>query len=125
MPIQVVFYKDEKGKVPVLEWICRQRSKVTDKCAANIVRLAELGHELRRPEADYLRNGVHELRIVHTGQQYRILYFFFDRKAVVLAHSFLKKTKEIADSDIELALKRKMTYESAPAAHTYVQITKE
>ena len=56
-PIDVYFYKDESGHTPVLEWLreLRQRDrKAYAKCVARIRRLAELGHELRRPEADYL-----------------------------------------------------------------------
>lgn len=125
MPIQVVFYKDDKGKVPVLEWIGSQQSKVADKCVAKILRLAELGHELRRPEADLLRDGIYELRVVQMGQQYRIMYFFHGRKAVVLAHSFHKKSERVADREIELSLKRRMQFEADPSAHTYVQSIEE
>jgi hypothetical protein len=35
-----------------------------------------LGHELRRPEADFLRDGVYELRISLNHIQYRLLYCF-------------------------------------------------
>ena len=64
----VVFYKDRKGNVPVLEWLDALPVKIQDKCVVKIERLRELGHELRRPEADLLRNGVYELaRIIHDG----------------------------------------------------------
>jgi hypothetical protein len=34
--------------------VCR---KAQQKCLARLKRLEDLGHELRRPEADYLRDG--------------------------------------------------------------------
>ena len=63
--IEVIFYKDDKEAVPVLDWLRalqRNNRRGFAKCAARIRRLGELGHELRRPEADILRDGIHELR---------------------------------------------------------------
>ncbi|MEJ2365722.1 MAG: hypothetical protein P8017_13785 [Deltaproteobacteria bacterium] len=50
----VVFFKDEKNSVPVLDWLDGLPRKVQNKCYVRIERLQELGHELRRPEADLL-----------------------------------------------------------------------
>ncbi len=49
---KVVFYQEDDGSVPVLEWLDTLSQKVQDKCFVKIERLAELGCELRRPEAD-------------------------------------------------------------------------
>ena len=59
----VVFYADDDGSAPLLTWLDQQQRKVQDKCLVKIERLAELGHELRRPEADFLRDGIYELRV--------------------------------------------------------------
>ena len=40
---------------------CRPKPKTNAGCGSE--RLAQLGHELRRPEADYLRDQIYELRI--------------------------------------------------------------
>jgi hypothetical protein len=61
----VVFYRDDKDRVPVLDWLKRLQQedrKAYAKCVVRIRRLAEEGHDLRRPEADYLRDGISELR---------------------------------------------------------------
>lgn len=81
----------------------------------------ELGYELRRPEADYLGEGIYELRISHSGTQYRILYFFYKRKITILTNSFLKKTKKVPKREIKKALKRKAAFEKNPKAHTYTE----
>ena len=47
-----------------------------DKVVVRLDRLRELGHELRRPEADFLRDGIYELRTASRGVNYRVLYFF-------------------------------------------------
>ena len=78
MPLtKIIFYLDDDGTVPVLEWLRDLPPKVQDKCVVKIERLASLGHELRRPEADYLRDKIYELRIGRQGINYRILYFFY------------------------------------------------
>jgi len=67
---------DDDGAAPLLDWLDVLPQKVQDKCIVRIERLSEQGHELRRPEADYLRDSIHELRIRHLRVNYRILYFF-------------------------------------------------
>ena len=114
----VIFYKDREGNVPVLEWLDALPARIQDKCVVKIERLRERGHELRRPEADLLRNGIYELRVGREGMNYRILYFFHGRVAVVLAHG-LTKEREVPVKDIERALERNRVFEQDPAGHTY------
>jgi phage-related protein len=83
-----------------------------------IQRLAEEGHALRRPEADYLRDGIHELRARQGHVNYRILYFFHDQTAVILAHG-LTKESEVPGADIERARRRKAAFEEHPERHLY------
>jgi phage-related protein len=104
--------------VLVLEWLDALPAKIQDKCVVKIERLRELGHELRRPEADLLRNGIYELRIGREGMNYRILYFFHGRVAAVLAHGIIKE-REVPAKDIEWALERKRLFEEDPEGHTY------
>lgn len=115
---RVVFYQERKGSVPVLEWLDTLPAKIQDKCVVKIERLRERGHELRRPEADLLRNGIYELRIGREGMNYRILYFFYGRMAAVLAHGLVKE-REVPTKDIQVALERKRCFEQDPYAHTY------
>jgi Phage derived protein Gp49-like (DUF891) len=65
-PTEVAFYREDAGEIPVLDWLTAIRGsdpKAYDKCVAAIGMLAGSGHELRRPIADYLQEGVYELRI--------------------------------------------------------------
>lgn len=117
----VVFYKDREGNVPVLDWLDALPAKIQDKCVVKIERLRELGHELRRPEADLLRNGIYELRVGREGMNYRILYFFHGRVAAVLAHG-LTKEQEVPVKDIERVLERKRLFEQDPKGHTYREV---
>ena len=116
--IPVVFYREGDGRAPVLEWLDTLPAKAQDKCRVKIERLGELGHELRRPEADLLRDGIYELRIGFQGINYRILYFFHGRTAAVLAHGLVKE-RAVPSREIELALTRKRRFEQDPERHEY------
>lgn len=121
MPVpktHVVFYQENDGTAPVLDWLDELPPKAQDKCRIRIERLRELGHELRRPEADLLRDGIYELRIGLQGVNYRILYFFHGRAAAVLAHGLVKE-RVVPSREIELALTRKRRFEQNPERHTY------
>ena len=118
----VVFYQEAPGDVPALDWL--RRLQRTDrrgyaKCVARVQRLAELGHELRRPEVDFLRDGIHELRARRGRVQYRILYFFHGEEVAVLAAG-LSKEGQVRDGDIDRALQRKVAFEADPSARTFV-----
>lgn len=115
--IRVVLYKEDDGTVPLLEWLDELSSKIQDKCAARIKRLMECGHELRRPEADYLRDGIYELRVRYQRVNYRLLYFFYGQQVVVLSHGLVKE-REVPPSEIDKALTLKRRFEAAPASHT-------
>lgn len=124
---RVVFFEDADGSVPVLDWLTdlrRTNARAFAKCLVRVERLEEAGHELRRPEADILRNGIYELRAKQGTVQYRILYFFHGRQAAVLSHATTKEDS-FPPADIDRALKRKTLFERKPEAHTYVEAPDE
>ena len=100
----VLFFAEEDGSVPILEWLDRLENKVQDKCIIKIERLEEKGYELHCPDADLLRDKIHELRVSLKGIQYRIFYFFFGKDAVI-THGIVKKDK-VPDREIELTIQR-------------------
>ncbi len=118
---ELIFYRDERGRAPVVEWLRELRGKdkkAYARCVARIQVLARLGHELRRPMADYLRDGIHELRIRHGHVNYRILYFFHGQAVAILAHG-LTKEDEVPNAEIERAIQRKEAFAKNPAKHSY------
>jgi len=120
-PVQVVFYAGLEGRAPVLEWLKELRRwdpRAYAKCVAGIERLSQVGHELRRPTADFLRDGLHELRLRRGRVPYRILYFFHGRRLAVLTHG-LTKEGAVPPAEIERALRRKLAFEESPDPHTY------
>ena|SRR5258706_12656036 len=68
-------------------------------------------HELRRPEVDFLRNGIYELRVSLRGVHHRILYFFRGSVAAVVSHGLVKsgwshRRRSIAPESARSGLKR-------------------
>lgn len=119
--IQIVFYRDDDGSVPVRDWlqgVRRRDERAFVKCLARIALLESDGNELRRPLCDYLRDGIYELRIGFGSVNYRILYFFSGRIAAILAHGIEKEGK-VPDRDIERAIARKTRFEDSPEKHGY------
>ena len=119
---KVVFYKDDDGGSPVIDWL--REIKMTNPAAfansaAVIEDLEEFGHELRRPTSDTLRDGIKELRTKYQHVQYRILYFFSGKDFAVLAHAIIKKGAAVPDAEIKQAVKRKQKFESDPRKHTW------
>lgn len=118
---RVVFFRELDGAAPVLEWLTELHTanpRAWAVCRVRIEQLQQMGHELRRPAADFLRDGIYELPARQGHVQYRMLYFFHGRQAAVLAHS-LTKEDTIPPVEIERALKRKRLYEASPKDHTY------
>jgi phage-related protein len=74
-------------------------------------RLREMGHELRRPEADFLRDGIYELRVSVGGVHHRILYFFHGAIAAVVSHGLVKE-RVVPPKEIDHAVERKKRFEA-------------
>jgi phage-related protein len=114
----VLLYRHAEGTVPLLEWLDALPPKAQDKCRVKIERLRELGHELRRPEADYLRDGIYELRVKLQRLNYRMLYFFYRDTAVVVSHGLVKE-KRVPPKEIDRAVKHRARFEKNPSQHTH------
>ncbi len=119
---EVYFYKEDDGSVPVLDWILALRAKnerAAKKCFGLVKLLKEFGSELRRPRADFLQDGVYELRTEVGNVNYRILYGFVGRDVAILACG-LTKEKKTPDQEIDRAVNRIELYKNNPAQHRFV-----
>ncbi len=118
---EILFYCDEDGQAPVLDWLdelAKKDRKAFLKCREVIDRLGMFGHELRRPTADMLQDGVYELRTRVGRVHYRVLYFFHGQNIAILEHGFTKEGK-VPKKELKRALERKEAFESDPKRHTY------
>ncbi len=114
----IAIYQEKDGSVPLIEWLDGISQKAKDKCIVKIERLEQFGYELRRPDCDFLRDGIYELRARHNNVNYRILYAFSGKNLVLLSHGCTKE-KKVPKREINRALKNLENYKSNPKAHTY------
>ena len=104
----IYYFVDERGKNPVKDFIESFPVKERAKVFAYISELKKQGNNLRRPMADYLEDGIYELR----PKDNRIFYFFYLKDNAVLVHAIKKRIREIPRSDLSLCLKRKQLVET-------------
>lgn len=118
---QILTYQKENGQVPLLSWFLD--SEIHDnvsrrKCVAMISLLASYGYDLRRPHADFLEDGIYELRIRTSQKNYRILYSFVGKNVVLLTHGIVKESR-VPTQEIEAALEMKREFEKDQETHTF------
>ena len=116
--VEIVFYMEDDGSVPMSDWLDGLQLKHRAKCLKWIGILRSFGHGLRRPECDYVRDGIYELRVRFQSLNYRMLYFFYGNQIVVLTHG-LKKEKEVRPKEIDRAVELKKKFEADPQTHTF------
>lgn len=99
----VYYFIEKDGRCPVEEFMGELTEKEREKVVAYIKILKEFGHNIRRPIADYLGQGIYELR----PQAHRVFYFYFMKDSVVLLHMLRKRTDKIPLNDLNLCIKRR------------------
>ena len=120
MPSDEVVYYRERGQVPMDELLAKLPPDARDACNAHLRLLQRKGFELRRPLADRLRDGIHELRAKRRGISYRMLYFFHGRQAIVVSHGFVKQRSRVPESEIRRAIERMARFKADPMTHRSV-----
>ena len=103
----IAFFVDDRGYSPVRDFLDRLSEREQVKVCSYFNQLIVSGHRLHRPVADYLGDGIYELR---PGAN-RFFYFFFDGDYAVFVHALRKKTDAIPLADLSLCQRRKMTFE--------------
>lgn len=117
---EVLLYQEQDGTIPVLDWLKelqRKNRPAFEKCLFLLNLLEEFGHELRRPRADLLRDGVYELRTEVRNVHYRLLYGFAGKDIAIVAHALTKEAK-VPDRDINLAAARLAKVRQSPRKYT-------
>jgi hypothetical protein len=99
---QILYFQEEDATVPMVRWLDELHSKARQKCLARLERLEATGHELRRPEADYLRDDIYEIGASHQGVHW---------ETMIAAVPWPR--------EIDLAIRRKGQFEASPKRHAY------
>jgi phage-related protein len=117
MASRVILFKENDGTTPVLEFLDKVPEKALLKCLVRIERLRDQGHMLRRPEADFLRDGIYELRVRHLNVNYRLLYFFHGQAIAIVSHG-LTKEAAVPSKEIDRAIDRMNRFKANPKKHS-------
>lgn len=102
---EIIFYETDKQS-PIDDFLNELKKSEKAKVQFAIERLEEEGEKARRPLSAYVRNKIYELRTKNESNEFRILYFFFIDKKIILLHGFKKKTQKLKEKDIKLAESR-------------------
>lgn len=114
-------YRKDDGTIPLAGWLASLPDKARRNCIVKIDRLSQLGFELRRPECDYLQDGIYELRAKYGTVNYRVLYAFAGKNIVLLSHGCTKE-KAVPQIEIERAIKNLAQYKTNPDRYSCERI---
>lgn len=102
----IVFYKDEKGKSEIEEYLIELQNKKDknsrvkiNKIIAYINMLEKYGTSIGEPYIKYLENDIWELRPLRD----RILFAYCNNNKFILLSIFMKKTQKTPQREIEKA----------------------
>jgi hypothetical protein len=101
----ILFCDPEIKICPITDFIdsCRPEHQV--KLLHFIKLLEEMGPNLPRPYADLLHDGIHELRIKLSGEQFRLLYFFCHECYIIFFEVLNKKSSRVPEKLISQSIK--------------------
>ena len=105
MDWRIVYFREASGRSPVESFVDALATDEKVDTMVGIDLLRTHGVLLGRPWVAPLGKGLWELRI-RTRRQLRILYFLHTERTFVLLHGFVKKSREVPQSEIQLAMRR-------------------
>lgn len=106
----VVFYVEDSGSIPVEEFLNKLDNKAQARFIDSIERLRQRNIQAREPLVRHLQGKLWELREESHGNIYRIIYFFFTGRRIVLLHGFQKKTQSTPSREIKVAARRMLKF---------------
>ena len=110
MTWHIEYYESPTGRAPVEGLIDSLDAKSQARIARTLDLLEEFGVNLGMPYARHLEKQLWELRIRHSRNRYRIIYFLHISQIFILLHGFAKKTGPVPRTDMEIAENRRDDY---------------
>lgn len=106
----VIFYVEDSGNKPANEFLNKLDIKTQARFIDSIERLRLRNTQAREPLVRHLQGKLWELREESNTNIYRIIYFFFTGRRIVLLHGFQKKTQTTPSREIKVAEKRMLKF---------------
>lgn len=107
---EIEFFTRFNGECPVEQFLDSLDEKLSSKMLRLIMLLEENGNELREPYSKYIGDGIFELRVNHSSNAVRVLYFFVVGRKIVITNGFIKKTNKTPKCEIKIAKKYRNEY---------------
>lgn len=110
--IPAVFYRTAAGAEPVRDWL-KKLSAEDRRIIGLDIATVEFGWPVGMPVCRSIasRQGLWEVRSSITGGRIARVLFAIHGDQMVLLHGFIKKTQQIPDIDLDLAMKSKKEVE--------------
>lgn len=108
MEFEIQFYKDEKGKSPIEDFLIelgKRNRMLLVKTRNGIEKLRHSDYH-KEPLSKHLEPGLWEIRIRERTDILRILYTFRKGQVIILLHGFIKKKQKTPIGELEIARKR-------------------
>lgn len=112
---KISFYQSSTGNPVVLEWFSKQDAKIQAKFARIFDLLEDKGTMVGMPYVRPIAGKIYEIRVEQSTNIYRILYFTYTNRQIILLHGFQKKTQKTPKKEIDLAEKRRKEFISEEA----------
>lgn len=109
MDWSIVYYRESSGRSPIEGFIDKLAQDEQVDVAVGMDMLRSHGLSLARPWVAPLGKGLWEFRL-RSRRQLRILYFLHTGRTFVFLHAFVKKTREVPQSEIQIATRRMNKY---------------
>ena len=108
--LKLYFYYNANNKSRVREFYSSLNIKIQSKLLAYINLLISQNGQLGLPYTKYIDDKIWELRVDFDKNYYRIFYFIFDGKKIILLHGFSKKTNKTPRNELNKARNRHQDY---------------
>lgn len=102
----VEFYLTPDGSSPIEVFLDSLDSKTRARFLWSIEQLRVRNVQAREPLVRHLEDKLWELREESRTNIYRIIYFFFTGRRIVLLHGFQKKTQKTPPKELDIARTR-------------------
>jgi phage-related protein len=106
----IEFYLEADGSAPVEEFLDGLDLKTRARFRWSLEQLRVCNVQARQPLARHLDGDLWELREESSTNIYRIIYFIFVGRRIVLLHGFQKKTQQTPRREIATAARRYLAF---------------
>ncbi len=102
----IEYYVEDNGAVPVREFLSTVEPKTYARFQWSLEQLRIRNVRAREPLVRHVEGKIWELREESSTNIYRILYFFFTGRRIVLLHGFTKKSQKLPPQALDVARRR-------------------